>query len=665
MRGRVALGRVTLSSEYPLGLWRGWAYVHFPLDRHRLSGAGSRAAAAAVGCARARPARDAAAATTPISPACANTSAAIRCSASHGRRWRAAPAGTRRQFEGAGGGGPITLDWYALPARSRRRDAAVAAVGVGARGRTRGAAVRAARCPATALPTRHGREHRRAALTALALFPHEDADVSADARGQRGSTRRRARVGVVAAADAAQIRWLGALLVARAVAAGACTCRSGSRLFGVAAGRRCASCCCAATARGPLRHAGAHSVVGARASSRSRSRSRSASRTAISSAAIPASRSCSCWSASSSSKRARCATARCSCASRLPARSRRSSTASRCSPRSRRCRPCSLLGGDAGVARARRGESRRSPRAWRDALRRTAKMIAQGIADRRRCCSCCSRASRAPLWGLPADRAARDGPVRPHGAGLDQRAVAVRRRRVSRRFRRPAAAAAAALLARPGAVAVRRPRMALRCRRCPAAGSRRATARRSAYTVTLEPNDQPWLFALDLPSSLPQIDSRCRLARGRGPALARLTRDQQLLIARAGHAAAALHADVDAARQLPGGRRRASARLNLARCRRGNPRTVAFARELRAAHPDDRRFVAPCCSWFRDEPFVYTLAPPLLERGPGRRVPVRHAARLLRALRERVRRHAARGGHSGARGHRLPGRRDQSAAAAT
>src|SRR5581483_3649952 len=32
VRGRLALGRVTLSSDYPVGLWRAWAYVHFPLD---------------------------------------------------------------------------------------------------------------------------------------------------------------------------------------------------------------------------------------------------------------------------------------------------------------------------------------------------------------------------------------------------------------------------------------------------------------------------------------------------------------------------------------------------------------------------------------------------------------------------------------------------------
>jgi hypothetical protein len=31
VRGPLALGRVTLSSTQPLGLWRAWSYVHFPL----------------------------------------------------------------------------------------------------------------------------------------------------------------------------------------------------------------------------------------------------------------------------------------------------------------------------------------------------------------------------------------------------------------------------------------------------------------------------------------------------------------------------------------------------------------------------------------------------------------------------------------------------------
>ncbi len=30
-RGRLPLGRMTISSAYPLGLWRAWSYVHFPI----------------------------------------------------------------------------------------------------------------------------------------------------------------------------------------------------------------------------------------------------------------------------------------------------------------------------------------------------------------------------------------------------------------------------------------------------------------------------------------------------------------------------------------------------------------------------------------------------------------------------------------------------------
>ena len=32
IRGRMPLGRITLTSGYPLGLWRAWSYVHFPLS---------------------------------------------------------------------------------------------------------------------------------------------------------------------------------------------------------------------------------------------------------------------------------------------------------------------------------------------------------------------------------------------------------------------------------------------------------------------------------------------------------------------------------------------------------------------------------------------------------------------------------------------------------
>ena len=46
---------------------------------------------------------------------------------------------------------------------------------------------------------------------------------------------------------------------------------------------------------------------------------------------------------------------------------------------------------------------------------------------------------------------------------------------------------------------------------------------------------------------------------------------------------------------------------------RGNPRSVAFARDLRERSGSDRAFITAVLEWFRNEPFVYTLAPPILE----------------------------------------------------
>ena len=82
---------------------------------------------------------------------------------------------------------------------------------------------------------------------------------------------------------------------------------------------------------------------------------------------------------------------------------------------------------------------------------------------------------------------------------------------------------------------------------------------------------------------------------------------------------------------------------------------------LRAANPDDRRFIAAVLQVVPRRVVLLHARAAAARGGSGRRVPVRFAARLLRALRERVRRHAARRRHSRARGDRLPGRRDQSA----
>lgn len=167
-RGRVALGRITLSSDQPLGLWRGFAYIHFPLAGvvfpspelnapplpagthgagERATGAGADADLAGL--------RD----YQPGDPL-------------QRVAWKAVARGAgwfSKAFEGSGGDGAVELAYAALPgalageARLSRLTAWVLAC------------ERAARPFALALPGLHlapalSPEHLREALTALALF---------------------------------------------------------------------------------------------------------------------------------------------------------------------------------------------------------------------------------------------------------------------------------------------------------------------------------------------------------------------------------------------------------------------------------------------------------------------------------------------------------------
>ncbi|MET0202798.1 MAG: DUF58 domain-containing protein [Casimicrobiaceae bacterium] len=166
-RGRIPLGRLNVSSDYPLGLWRGWAYVHFPLEGI----AYPAPEPAAPPLPRGRDGPDAAA---PARGGDADL-AGLR-EYQHGDppqrvAWKAVARGAgwyTKSFDGAQGGGPIVLDWHAMPqlgveARLSRLTAWVLA------------AERAARpfaliVPGFELRAGQGREHHRAALTALALF---------------------------------------------------------------------------------------------------------------------------------------------------------------------------------------------------------------------------------------------------------------------------------------------------------------------------------------------------------------------------------------------------------------------------------------------------------------------------------------------------------------
>jgi uncharacterized protein (DUF58 family) len=167
-RGRLALGRLTLSSDFPLGLWRGWAYIHFPLAGVVF------------------PSPETAAPPLPAGTAGPDAYAAGRSDDAdlaglrefqHGDplsrvAWKAVARGAgwySKQFEGSGGGGPVALDWSALSptlgveARLQRLTAWVLAAEHAAR--AFGLSI-----PGTALPPSQGRDHRRAALTALALY---------------------------------------------------------------------------------------------------------------------------------------------------------------------------------------------------------------------------------------------------------------------------------------------------------------------------------------------------------------------------------------------------------------------------------------------------------------------------------------------------------------
>ena len=133
------------------------------------------------------------------------------------------------------------------------------------------------------------------------------------------------------------------------------------------------------------------------------------------------------------------------------------------------------------------------------------------------------------------------------------------------------------------------------------------------YTVTLEPHARPWLFALDMPASLPKAvgeDAAASAASG----FAFLTRDQQL-IARAPVTQMTRYALASVPRSSYPPADAAEA-AEYVRRPPGNPRTVEFARALRAEHAGDRELVNATLAWFLREPFVYTLVPPLLDRDP-------------------------------------------------
>lgn len=118
------------------------------------------------------------------------------------------------------------------------------------------------------------------------------------------------------------------------------------------------------------------------------------------------------------------------------------------------------------------------------------------------------------------------------------------------------------------------------------------------YTVTLEPHNKPWLFALDLPAQVPpraKVSGDLQLL-ATAPVTSR-TRYEMKSYLEARFGADENPLALDRALQLPPA---------------SNPRTVEFARGLRQKHPDDKALIREVLAMFRNEKFYYTLTPPLL-----------------------------------------------------
>ena len=253
-------------------------------------------------------------------------------------------------------------------------------------------------------------------------------------------------------------------------------------------------------------------------------------------------------------------------------------------------------------------------REWRLVLARSARMLAQGIPVAVLLFLFFPRLA-APLWGLPNDRMAKTGLSDRMTPGLISElslsdAVAFR---VD--FDQPPPPPSQRYWRGPVLTAFDGRSWSVGGRGEP--GRIESSGRQPvSYTVTLEPQEGPWLFALEFPASLP-IAAGADDDGSREP-LATLTREKELVTK-----AQSLQPLQYRIVSNPGSNFAAGDAARLARDRAVNlrlpanldktsPRTVAFARALRVEHGDDAELAAAVLRHFHHEPFVYTLTPPLL-----------------------------------------------------
>ena len=118
------------------------------------------------------------------------------------------------------------------------------------------------------------------------------------------------------------------------------------------------------------------------------------------------------------------------------------------------------------------------------------------------------------------------------------------------------------------------------------------------YTVTVEPHNKRWLFALEMPVMRPPRSylTRDMQLLSPTPVRSRMRYDMSSRLLPA-YGADDTEVMLQRALQLP---------------KNYNPRTLQLAAELRRRHKDDRQLVAEVLQTFRNENYVYTLSPPLL-----------------------------------------------------
>ncbi len=122
------------------------------------------------------------------------------------------------------------------------------------------------------------------------------------------------------------------------------------------------------------------------------------------------------------------------------------------------------------------------------------------------------------------------------------------------------------------------------------------------YQVTLEPNGQRWLLALEMPLAAPALTGNPVRVSANRELLAARPISQRVRYDAVSYADFELEPtesplQLQAWLQLPPGR---------------NPRTLEFAQNLRRQSNDEVRLVRRVLAYFRSQPFRYTLNPPLL-----------------------------------------------------